>query len=240
MPLITELALVLVTAVSLSSSTLGSQQTYPTQGPLARPAVVKIREGVYKIGAIEADTLKREVTVPATVNSDVTTLEFVANEKGGAKAYESALTVSADATTLNAALLLIGLDPAHARVPVRHFDPVAPKGDPVEMFVAWGTGSARKQIRIEQLLYDKRTNAPMANGPWVYTGSAFSNGRFLADLDGVLVGFVHSPSPLIENPRDGAVDAYGSIVLNPNIELPGGTQVTLIIRALGPATKDRN
>ena len=57
----------------------------------------------------------------------------------------------------------------------------------------------------------------------------------MADLDGVLIGFVHSPAPIIENPRAGAVNAYGSVTLNPKIGLTPGTEVTLTIRAVSQA-----
>ena len=214
----------------------------PSQSPKAPapPPVEKIREGVYRISTIEVDTLKKEARVAATVNGDVTTLEWVANTKGGAKAYESALTVDTNATAFNAALLLLGLDPTHARVPTRHFDPNPPQGDPVEIWVEWSQGTTTRRVRIEQFLYDDRTKATLPFGPWVYTGSTFTSGRYQADLDGVLIGFVHSPSPVIENPRPGAVDAYGSITMNNRrLNVAAGQAVTLIVRSLGSAAKDR-
>lgn len=230
---------ILSMAVVLSSVAVSAQKPTPQPAKPAPPAVQKIRDGVYRLGSIEVDTTKRELSVEAHVNHGVTTLEFVANKVGGAKAYESALTVMTDATTLNAALLLLGLDPAHARVPKQHFDPVAPKGDPVEIWVEWLAGGAPKRIRIEQLLYDQRTKTTLPEGPWVYTGSTFSNGQYLAEQDGVLIGFVHSPAPIIENPRAGAVNAYGSVVLNPNVDNALKLRATLIIKALGPAPKGK-
>jgi hypothetical protein len=67
----------------------------------------------------------------------------------------------------------------------------------------------------------------------VYTGSQFIPGSnmYAAQLDGVLIGFVHSPAPVIENPRAGAVSAFGSVVLNRELIAPG-TPVTLIVKAL--------
>lgn len=229
-------------AILLAAGLASAQQAPPTPPKPPTAPVQKIRDGVYRVGTIEVDTVKREARVNGQVNKNVTTLEFVANKLGGAKAYESALTVMTDATSFNAALLLLGLDPAHARVPTQHFDPVAPKGDPLEIWVEWKFGPETRRVRIEQLLYDERTKAPLSEGPWVYTGSTFSNGQYMAELDGVLIGFVHSPSPIIENPRAGAVGAYGSVVLNThlqNVGLVGGVGVTLVVKAIGPAPKGK-
>lgn len=178
------------------------------------------------------DAALREVIVPGTVN-DVTILEFVANTEKGFKAYESALSLNTDGVTFNTAMLLIGLDKSRARVPKRHFDPDPPAGDPVEIWVEWLGPGGKKRVRVEQLLYDKRTNATLPEGPWVYTGSSFLDNRYLADLDGVLIGFVHSPAPVIENPRSGAVSSFGSVVLNRRPDLPvPGMPVMLIVKAL--------
>lgn len=194
---------------------------------------------MFRIGQIRVDTTRREVSVSGQAN-DAQILEFVANTRGGFKAYESALTLDTDAVSLNTALLLIGLDPAHARVPTRHFDPIPPQGDPVEIWVAWNPPAGLKRARIEELLFDKRTGTSIPEGPWVYTGSTFVGpGQYLADMDGVLIGFVHSPAPVIENPKVAAVDAYGQIIRNPNLDLPGGMNVTVTISALPKPEKNR-
>lgn len=232
-----------VVVTCLSVAVLSAGALAQGQGPLLGklqppPPAQKIREGVYRIGSIEVDTIKKEVRVAAIVNSDIKMLEWVANTKGGAKAYESALTVDASAATFNAALLLLGLDPSHSRVPTRHFDPIAPKGDPILVWLEWTAGTLARRVPIEELLYDERTKSTLTAGPWVYTGSAFSNGYYMAELDGVLIGFVHSPSPIIENPRAGAVNAFGSITMNNDrLGLPGGSKVTLVIQAVSPNAK---
>jgi hypothetical protein len=200
------------------------------------PVVVKTGPTTFRIGPLMVDTAKREVIATGSIN-DVTVLEFVANTRNGLKAYESAMTIDVDAVTFNTALLLIGLDPARARVPAHHFDPKPPEGDPVDMFVEWTAGNQQKSARVEDLLFDVRTKTTMPAGPWTYTGSTFvdmGNGQktFLSESDGVLIGFVHSPAPLIENPRDGAVNAYGSLVLNPNLGLKAAMPIKLIVRAL--------
>jgi hypothetical protein len=208
------------------------------QRKLPSSMLQKVRDGVFRLGTIEIDTLKKELRVPGVANSNVTVLEFVANTKGGMKAYESALTLDCDAVMLNTALLLIGMDPARSRVPKQHFDPVPPKGDPLEIWVEWTNRlppATARRVRIEQLLYDERTHTTLSEGPWVYTGSTFMDNRYMADIDGVLIGFVHSPAPVIENPRKGAVSAYGSIVMNTHIGLDGGTPVVVSIKSLTPA-----
>jgi len=202
--------------------------------PPATPRIEKLGPNRLRIGRVQVDVATREVAVTGHVN-DVQFLEWVANTTNGLKAYESAITADTDAITFNTALLLIGLDKAHARVPTQHFDREPPRGDPVEIFVEFGEATKRRRVRIEQLLLDKRTNTTLPEGPWLYTGSTlFPDGGYMAQLDGVLIGFVHSPAPIIENPGAGAVGAFGSLVLNKELVAPG-TDVTLIVKALAAA-----
>src|SRR3989338_9272284 len=147
---------------------------------------------------MRVDTAKREVTIPGSLNP-VTTLEFVANTKFGYKAYESAITLETNAVSFNAAMLLIGLDPARARPSVMQFDLTPPQGDPVEINVEFQVNGTTRRVKVEELLYDQRTKKTVREGPWVYTGSTFvdtgdgSGKKFLAELDGVLIGFMHGP-----------------------------------------------
>jgi hypothetical protein len=197
------------------------------------PAIEKLGPGLLRIGPIRVDLGKRELSIPARIN-DVMVLEFVANTRDGMKAYESALTIDSDAITFNAALLLIGLDKSHARVPTRHFDPVPPDGDKVELSIEWKAGDNTKRVAVEELLFDREFNKPVPPSAWVYTGSGFlQDGRYLADADGVLIGFVHSPAPVIENVGGAGVNRYGAVILNPNLGLAPLTPVTLTIRAVG-------
>jgi hypothetical protein len=211
--------------------------------PSAPPPVAKLGPNLYRLGEIQVDTAKREASVAGTVNA-VTTLEFVANTRGGAKAYESALTLDTHGVVFNAAMLLIGLDRAHARVPTQHFDPAPPQGDRVSLWIDWTRHGEKTRTPVEQLLFDQETHQPVPASEWVYTGSVFVpeapavfGTKYLADLDGVLIGFVHSPAPIIENVAGAGVKRYGLIVLNPNLGLEPDTPVTLTVKALGPALK---
>lgn len=207
--------------------------------PLAQPPVLpptpieKLSPTRYRVGTLTVDTSTKEVAVPATVN-DVEVIEFAANARNGIKAYESLLTLDTDAVSFNAALLLIGLDPARGRPAKRQFDDGKVSGDPVELTVAW----KGQKLPIDHLLFDRRTSKTVAGGPWVYTGSTFvdmgpdQGRRFMAEIDGILIGLMRGPSALIENPRTDTVNGFGSIVLNPNIGLKPGTAVTLTVKAL--------
>ncbi len=201
---------------------------------MARSPVEKLGEHTYRVGALRVDTATREVTVPGSLN-EITTVEFVANAKDGAKAYESAVTLDTDAVSFNAALLLIGLDPARSKPSKIQFDPVAPEGDPVDVFVDLPGGTKPRRVRIEEILFDQETKKAIAAGPWVYSGSTFISSddgpKFLAELDGVLIGLMHGPSAIIDNPRNDLINRFGRIILNPALA-KAGMEVSVIIRAL--------
>jgi len=206
------------------------------QAPDTRPpAVEKIGDKLFRIGEIKIDAAGRQVSVPGRVNENVMQLEFIANTLGGHKAYESALTLSTSATNFNAAMLLIGLDPAHARnVPRFHFDPAVPEGDRVEIWVECPGGECQR-FPAERLMYDQEKKQELTGGSWVYTGSRFiPNGPYWAELDGVIVGFVHDPASIIEYTGSGALSRFGFIVTNPGIGLADGTNVLVTVKAVTP------
>ena len=234
---------VLVVAI-LGISQVAARQAPPPTTPVRRLApgvngptgptatVEKIGDNLLRLGSIEIDTLHRSLTVSGRSN-DVTTLEFVANTQGGMKAYESALTLETTGVKFNTALMLIGLDPAHARRPSHALDQTPPAGDAVEITVEWLRGGERVRIGADELIYDAPARTVLTGTKWVYTGSAFiAQVGYLADLDGVLIGFVHSPSPVIESPRGLGNRRYGDLVLNPALRLTPGTLVKLTIRAV--------
>lgn len=202
--------------------------TTPARTP---PPVERLGDNRLRIGNVHVDTKQRQISVTGLVN-DVQILEFLATAQGGFKAYESALSLDTDAITFNLSLLLIGLDRKGAYVPVKHFDPIAPKGEPVEIWVEWEDEGKQIRVRGEELVYNEATKKTLATDAWVYTGSTFvpDSNAYLADLEGTLIGFVHTPAPVIEHAGTLAGN-YGANRLNPALKLKPGTKVTLTVRA---------
>lgn len=205
--------------------------------PTAPAAIEKLSATVYRVGNVQIDTDRKEVTASGVVN-DVQILEFIANTKGGYKAYESLIELDTNAIDFNVALILIGLDRARSVAPKFHFDPAVPQGDPVEITVSWDDRGKRRRVQAEELVYNEQSKKTLPEGPWVYTGSTFiqDSTAFVADLDGVLIGFIHSPAPLIEHPAP-IVGNYPANQPNKKLGLKPGTKVELTVRALAQQKK---
>jgi hypothetical protein len=212
----------------------GNAQKEP-ETAVNQAAVERLGPTLFRVGSIQVDVARRELSVAGTVNPDVRTLEFIANARDGARAYETVVTLQTDAVTFNTALLLIGLDRTRSRnAPTAHFDPAIPEGDTVEIFIEC-PGKECQRMPAERLMYDQDAKRTPEGGSWVYTGSTFlPDGRYLAQLDGSLVGFVHDPASIIEYAAGAGLNRYGSIIFNPNVGLIAGTNVTMIVRAVRP------
>jgi len=209
------------------SSPAAAQQPPP---PAAQnPAVERLGKNLLRVGKVKVNTATREVSVAGTINA-VTTLEFLANPPKGLKAYESALTLDTDGVTFNTALILIGLDRAHFRMNGKTID-----GDRVELSVEV-PGPPPRRIAGDRLIFDRTTNEETPPGGWIYTGSSvLPGGRYWADTEGVLIGFVHNGAAVIERTDTVGVGRYGSVVLNPNLGLQPDMPITLVVKAVGPA-----
>lgn len=205
--------------------------------PKAPAPLEKIGENLFRLGSMRVDTAKREVTVPGKVTNAMS-LEFVAATDSPFRTYESAIQLDANGLTFNVAMILIGLDKANS-VPSRfHFDPNTPVGDPVDIWAEWETGNETQKVRIEDLLWDQEKNETFPHQPWVYTGSQIlPDGKYRADLDGVIIGFVHDPAPIIEYAGSNGVGRFGHIKLDPKLKLAPGTPVTITVKAAAPAAK---
>ena len=202
------------------------------------PQVERIDENLFRVGTIMVDTAKREVAVPGIVNTVARggPLEFLANTQGNApgepgwRAYESAVQFDTDAVTFNLALVLIGLDSSDA-IDGRNFD--MDKADRAQIRIAWDDDDGPRTVRAEEMLYNRDTGKTLTRSDWVYTGSYFlEDGRYLADVEGILVGFIHRSAPILEYPLNEGVGTYGHVVFNPELGLEPGDPILMTVTAI--------
>ena len=197
------------------------------------PYAEALGKGRFRIGKITVDSIKKEVLVPGRMNMREEVIEFIASIKGGFKLYESLLEMDANAYEFNLALILVGLDQKKGKASKYHFDPNPPEGDPVEIWLEWTEGGKKKMIRAEDMVFNKSRKTTMPHSPWVYTGSTImEDGTFMAQMDGVLIGFVHDPAAIIDSTSNFGLTEYGMLVVNKDIVPPVGTSVQLRVKSL--------
>lgn len=200
------------------------------------PNAESLGSGKYRIGSITVDTENREITVPGVWHMNEGTIEYIAAIKGGHKLYETILEMDVNAYEFNLALILIGLDQKKGRPAKFHFDPVSPEGDQVEIWVDWEYGGKKMNMRAEELIYDAEKKAALSSMNWVYTGSTIlPDGQYMAQKDGILIGFVHDPAAIIDAATKSGLVPYGMLVVNKKIAPPKGTKIMLKVKSLKKA-----
>lgn len=199
-----------------------------------KPRVEDLGEQKYRVGAIKIDKVKRLITMPGVMlpYEEGKPIEFMATMKQGYKSYESVLSLEANAFEFNLACILIGLDPKKAVSSKFHFDPQPVQGDPVSIKVAWEKNGKRVEYDVIDLLKIGEAK-PEKPSVWSYTGSMFVDGdRYLAQMDGVLIGLIHDPASIIEHKKGLAVGNWGSIAIDPDVAPPGGQQIIVKIQGV--------
>jgi len=189
------------------------------------PAMVKVSDGVYKLGDIDLDRNKKTVTIHGEVNMAYGLIELLACTRIG-KMHESALVMNVQPIHLQTALILLGLNYGGG---VRfQGDPLTPKGDRVRIWVEWEADGRTKRHRAEDLVFNRVTENHMKHIDWVFTGSRTSNGIFTAQAVGTLIATFHDPDAIIDNPLpEGADDTV--YIVNAQIAPPKGTPIRMII-----------
>lgn len=195
----------------------------------AEPMPVEdLGDGKYRIGKIELDKEAGWFEVPGRIieqDSIDAPIEFLAVSKGGMKSYEAVIELDTTAIAFNTACILLGLDDEDATYPKYHFDPAEVKGDPVSLSLVLGTGEERRERPLLDLI---RADGAPASGGWVYTGSQFTtDGRYLAEDFGTLIGVVHDPDSIIQHREGLGLGDYGAVVVNPDLQLGPGSDVAV-------------
>jgi hypothetical protein len=235
LPFISVLAAVLVAASNLDAAEnpIPGDEKVSKAAPTA-PAIENLGGNRYRVGSIVVDKGRQTFSVPGTVLRDQPPFEFLAVTKNGIKGYESLLELDANAFEFNLACILIGLNEAAKNQAKFHFDPTPAVGDPVGIWVTWQVDGKSRRVAGAQLF--RQSEQPAPSNDWVYTGSNFTDdNRYLAHLDGTLIGFVHEPATIIEH-RDGiGLGNFGAVEVNKEHGLAAGMRVELVVERVAPS-----
>jgi len=181
------------------------------EAPPASPIMREISPGVYQIGQIRLDQKARALTFPGVLNMTDGNLEYlIVTEQGNT--HESLLVSDVTPSDLHFAMLLLGAKGAGSQsgdLPPGQIDSkylkTAPKlkGDDIDITVHWKAGDTEKSAPVEDWLFNTETKKQVTRGPWIYNGSTFNEGHFLAQIEGAHAALVTYPAALINNPRKG-------------------------------------
>lgn len=206
----------------------GVAQNNPNSSSAELPtAKIITAAGIIKIGNVAIDPKKREISLPCRINMSEGLLEYALVASWG-KRHESLLTTNVHPYDVQIALLLLGLK--NGPELSSQGDPGKPQGDPVELSIRWIDGETVRTMRIEQLIFNKKTNQSMQDTDWIFTGSRIMQGVFMSQVEGSLIALFHDPSALIDNPSPGGEDDT-IWYANSKIVPPNGTLVMLDVLA---------
>ncbi len=200
---------------------LGAVLAWPASGQdaaekpaLTTPVIREVSPGLFEIGQIRLDQKARTVRFPGLLNMKDGIIEYLLVTTRGST-HESLLASDVQPNDLHFAMLLLGAKGAPADPGEENAAPSgqinaeylkkAPKlrGDAIAITVAWKAGDEEKSAPVEDWVFNQQTKKAMERGPWIYNGSIFSNGHFMAQIEGAFAALVTYPSALINNPRKG-------------------------------------
>lgn len=205
------------------------------QKPVAPPAppdpqkvLAEVLQQFQKEGIV-LDSKAQTVSVPAMVNHPQDPIEYLLIHKKG-KRHEAVFVTKSKPSVLNAALLMLGMqpgknasyvekDPAPTLEEVQKgADPIIvtpPQGMPFWMTVRWKTPEGKQEeYCVEDMVLDLGKQKPLANCAWVYLGGRMAKiykddpEVYIADFEGNLISICylspdnHLATMVHDNARD--------------------------------------
>jgi len=100
-------------------------------------------------------------------------------------------------------------------------------------------GRAARTVTADEALLDDVQRKAVEPSTWVYLGSIIRprDGKFLADLYGTLIGFVHDPADVVDHQFGLGIGAYGSVRGNTSLLPPIGSAVEVVLTFTGEYVK---
>ncbi len=206
--------------------------------PATQPAPAAVFPG------LTLDLGHRRIDLDATVvGREVEWLELLACSPG-TREHESIVTLDASATDLQAALLLLGLEPGSPMTVERDGDAIVvhpPTGPQVEVFFLI---DGDQPVPANRWVVAQDTGEVMPDHRWLFTGSRFTefNGQrwFLAEQNGTLISLVSFGDDLLGRPTTQS-DQGGNGLWTANTDAipPLGTRLTVRLQPVAPPADDR-
>jgi hypothetical protein len=176
------------------------------------------------VGGVRVDPVQRTVMVTGFVNQVGGPIELFACGTGG-KRHESIFVLEADPVDLQSALLLLGLK---AGPPMQGLGMGPPEGSAVSMTVEWQRKGRTRRARAEAFIIEYATEKPLVDPGWVYTGSTFEDGRFMAKVEESYIATYWDPWAII-NIASELGDDDEALWVNERLVPPLGTPIVLYI-----------
>jgi hypothetical protein len=176
----------------------------PDDKPPAKPSVKQIRPGVFQVGGVLLDKMKRRISFPVLINMNEGLIEYVL-VTGKGKTHESLLVTRTEPYHIHVAMLLLGAKGANGKqVPEDPHKPVP--GESISLELSWKAGGKTMRAPVENFVNDRHNKKPMKPGPFIYNGSIVFEGMFIAHRDGNLFSLITDPAAMANNPRMGRHD----------------------------------
>jgi len=214
-----------------------------------KPTVEKIDDSRFRIGKLTFDRKSREIRFPAKVNMTDGLLEFLVVHENG-KIHESLLLTDVPPTHINLAFTLLRYPASRELCPLPsetggasdQFPVVPPDvkaAARVTIDVEYSYNGSPRRLPANEWIQHAVKSTPMPSGPWVYGGSDFFDGKFIAETTGDIAAIFVAPSALLNYPGDDNRDDTVWLVFPKRVP-PEGTDVTVIITPVSntvPATQ---
>ena len=215
----------------------------PQQAPEAaaepvKPSVRKLDGTRYQIGGVIFDQKTREIRFPTQVNLTEGLLEYLIVHQNG-KVHEALLSTEISPTHLNLAFTLLHYSPSKELYPLPNETGGTSNNFPevpaevkatarVTIDVEWTAEGKVRRVPVNEWIQHSVTSAAMPAGPWVFGGSDFHEGKFVAETTGDIAAIFLSMAALINYPGDDNADDTAWAPFPKRIP-PEGTNVTVII-----------
>ena len=220
----------------------------PIEASVEAPAAADESSGGMRVTYpnIEIDLEGGRVDVAGRIVLREGLLELVACVPGTNKDHESIVSLDARPQHIHAALLMVGLEPGHpghwAAEGDQHMRAVDARGDGIRLTVVWREGDQTIMRPVEEMILSERTGETMAEGVFVFAGSAIrdlpeSMGGgtvYSADMNGTVVTLVTFPDEMVALPT--AASSSNDMVdwrANGAMIPPLGTRVVLRFEGAG-------